>query len=475
MMRRAALGLAALCLLPALALAESDTDTAALEARVRALEAKLAAQDVATKKGDTDTVANDRIGTPADEPNVDYEAMDSGGMVPGKGAKLYRGETGEIWLGAYALFRAIDQLPSEQSANDHLGRPINVDPRLDMNLHRAMIHLKGWLYDERFRFQLTTWTVNATEQVRLIGSLGYVFDETFTLSGGINSIPGTRSTNNSHPYWLGHDRVMADEYFRPGFTAGIWANGLLFDEINYRVMLGNNISQLGVAASELTRNLAVGGSFWIQPTTGEFGPQGGFGDFEFHEEVATRFGISMTDSREDRASQPDQSTPDATQIVLGDSRYLFEADAITPGLTVQKALYQMVAVDAGFKYQGFFVAAEAYQRKLSEFLPASGSTAVSPVDKIVDTGYYVQTAFFPIPKKLEVYLSTSQIWADEDAGYSDSNEYIIGTNWYWSGTRNQRLNFQVIDVHHSPVRSSFGYYGAGLDGVTLSLDVSMMF
>jgi hypothetical protein len=32
----------------------------------------------------------------------------------------------------------------------------------------------------------------------------------------------------SHPYWLGHDRVMADEFFRPFFGYGVYANGELF-------------------------------------------------------------------------------------------------------------------------------------------------------------------------------------------------------------------------------------------------------
>lgn len=470
--------LAATALLAPLALAaEPASDTAALEARIRALEEKLATQEDAQKAGAKEEQASsaDGISIPADEPDVDYAALDSGGMVPGKGAKIYKGKDGEVWISAYAVFRALNQQPSDQTAYDHLGAPIAVDPRLDFNLHRVMIHFKGWLYDERFRYSITNWTVNDTEQVRIVGHLNYVFDKTFILSAGVNGLPGTRTLNNSHPYWLGHDRVMADEFFRPGFTSGIWAAGELPGTLNYRVMVGNNLSQLGVPTKKMTRDLATSATFFIQPTTGEFGPLGGFGDFEYHEELATRFGISMTNHREDRASQPDESMPDATQIVLADSRYLFEANALAPGLTIQKALYRMAAMDAGMKYKGIFIGTEVYRRELSEFLPTDLSAVPVPVKDIVDTGYYVQTAFFPIPKKWEIYLSTSQIWGDEDAGYGDSNEYILGTNWYWSGNRNQRVNFQVIDVNKAPVRSLFGYYGAGLNGQIYSAEVSMMF
>jgi hypothetical protein len=40
------------------------------------------------------------------------------------------------------------------------------------------------------------------------------------------------------------------------------------------------------------------------PTTGEFGPRSGFGDYEEHKNLATRLGGHFTFSPEDRQSQP---------------------------------------------------------------------------------------------------------------------------------------------------------------------------
>jgi len=51
--------------------------------------------------------------------------------------------------------------------------------------------------------------------------------------------------------------------------------------------LVNNLSQSGIAASELDRGLSSGGSLWWMPTTHEFGPNGGYGDFEHNEKLAT--------------------------------------------------------------------------------------------------------------------------------------------------------------------------------------------
>ena len=93
----------------------------------------------------------------------------------------------------------------------------------------------------------------------------------------------------------------------------------------------------------------------------------------------------------------------------------------------------------------------------------------------MDTGFYVQAAFFPVPKKFELYLATSQIFGDSGAGFRNSSEYLIGANYYPFDTRNHRLNLQVIDVNRSPVSSTFGYYTGGQDGTTVAAAFSIFF
>lgn len=401
-------------------------------------------------------------------------------LAAGRGFEVGRNDLGSLSIGAYALVRAIEQLPASQDATDHLGRPLNgsgeVDTRQDINLHRAMINLRGFMFDENFNYALTVWTVNATEQVRIVGSLGYTFTDFFTLAAGVSGTPGTRSLLGSHPFWLGHDRTLADEYFRTGFSSGVWATGQSKRGINYKFMVSNNISTLGVNAVEDTRDLAYSGTLWWMPTTGEYGPQGAYGDFEYHEELATRFGISYARSpREDRTAQPDDNSPDSTQIRLGDSLLLFQRDALGDGVTIQTANFELLAVDLGFKYRGFFLQTEAYYRTLNDFRLTSLSTAPLPTQSIRDKGFYVQTGFFPVPKRLEVYASTSRIYPDGDAGFSDSRDVAVGANWYWSGTRYQRMNLQYIDVKDSPASSTFGYFTGGLDGQVITLEASVLF
>ena len=108
-------------------------------------------------------------------------------------------------------------------------------------------------------------------------------------SEGWNAYPGTQSLQGSHPYWVSYDRVMADEFFRPYFSQGIFGQGILFPRLEYRWMLGNNNSNLDVPASKVDRKLSAGGAITWLPTTDEFGPRGAFGDFEGHQKLATRF------------------------------------------------------------------------------------------------------------------------------------------------------------------------------------------
>jgi hypothetical protein len=138
---------------------------------------------------------------------------------------------------------------------------------------------------------------------------------------------------------------------------------------------------------------------------------------------------------------------------------------------VQQVDYRVLSFDAGVKYKGFFLQTEIYTRWLDNFV-ADGPL---PVSSIVDKGFYVQAAFYPVPKKLELYAVTSQIYGDKDAGFDNSSEYLFGTNFYPANTRNHRLNLQLMNVNHSPVSSTFGYYVGGQDGTTVTAAFSVFF
>lgn len=390
-----------------------------------------------------------------------------GAVAPGRGFEVARTDIGNLNVSVYSLVRYLNQLPAEQTFTDHLGRTQPIDTRNDIQLHRILLNFMGFIYDPKFNYVVTVWTVNSTGDVNVVGNLSYEFSKALRLSGGINGLPGTRTMLGSHPHWLGHDRVMADEFFRPGFVSGAWISGEVLPRLEYQVMVASALSQIRINAQQLTRDPAVSGSVWWMPTTGEFGPRGGFGDYEEHTSLATRIGTSFTHHREDRFSDISQRSPDNTQVRISDSLLLFQTDTLAPGVTVQKANFDLLAADIGFKWRGFFLQYEHYLRWLTNF-QADGPL---PVERIFDQGFYVQASQMVVPRLLELYAATSHVLGQ----FGDAHEVLGGTNYYPFDTRNMRLNAQGIWIRDSAASSLFGYYVGGQRGVTLSVAASVLF
>jgi hypothetical protein len=390
-----------------------------------------------------------------------------GEFNPGRGFVVGQGRYGELDLSGYMAVRYLNQLPPSQSALDHLGRPIPIEPRNDFQFHRVMLFAQGWLFDRRFQYQTFVWTVQDTNQVAVGGALTYNFSKYFTLGAGWNAYPGTQSLQGSHPYWESYDRVMADEFFRPFFSQGAFAQGILLPRLQYRWMVGNNNSNLDTPASKLDRDLSAGFAITWLPTTGEFGPRGAFGDYEHHKKLATRFNLAYTFSPEERQS-PIGTPANNTTLRLADSLNVFDTGALANGVTVERTHYKLLSAAAGIKYHGFWLQGEGYRRVLDHFV-ADGPL---PVTAVRNTGFYVQAAQMIIPNRIDLYGSTSYVLGEYG---HHPHEFIIGSNYYPWNTRNLRLNLQLINVSHSPVSSTFGFYTGQITGQVFSLGFTALY
>jgi hypothetical protein len=76
-----------------------------------------------------------------------------------------------------------------------------------------------------------------------------------------------------------------------------------------------------------------------------------------------------------------------------------------------------------------------------------------------------------VPKRFELYGTASYVFSD----YGHPKEFIVGSNYYPWDTRNIRLNTQVIEVDHSPVNSTFGFYLGQLSGPIFSIGVTTLY
>ena len=90
---------------------------------------------------------------------------------------------------------------------------------------------------------------------------------------GYTGVPGSRSLVNTFPFFTATDRSMADNFFRPGFTQGVWANGEPVKGLNYLAFVGNGLNTLNISANKIDTHLLLSGSVWWEPL-GPYGEPG---------------------------------------------------------------------------------------------------------------------------------------------------------------------------------------------------------
>ena len=198
-----------------------------------------------------------------------------GRYTPNLGYKIANTEYGDLSISIYTYARYLNQLGLNSNYTDAFGNTKTVQERQDFQLQKVQIKMLGWVLDPKFRYFLYTWTSNPTQgqgaQVVVAGNTAYTFNSHFTLAAGITSLPGVRSTEGNFPFWLSVDsRHIADEFFRPSYTSGVWLKGAITKRVRYQVMLGNNLSTLGVSAARLDNKFSTLSTAVVWAPTGEF-------------------------------------------------------------------------------------------------------------------------------------------------------------------------------------------------------------
>lgn len=390
----------------------------------------------------------------------------------GAGFTLAETRYGSMNFSAWGYVRYLNQLDLDETYTDSFGRTRTLDLRDDLQLNKVNLYFKGWVYDPKFSYLFFVWTQNASQgegaQVVVGGALDYRFSERLNVGGGITQNPGTRSLRGTFPIWHRIDaRMIADEFSRPSYTTAVYVYGALGEKWQYKATLGNNLSQLGVSASQLDAGVNTFSMSWTwMPSTGEYGPRAGWGDFEFHEEVATLVGFGFTRSREDRQSQPGTTAIENTQIRLSDGTIIFEPDAFLTGGRINRATYRMLSVDAGIKYRGFELSAGYYMRWVDDF----ETEGFIPVNKLQDWSYQIQASMMVLPK-LQLYLGYSKI----NGQYGDPRDHAVGINWYPFNQRLLRWNTEFLYLKNSPVGYPSVPFALGGNGTVFSTSLEMVF
>lgn len=355
--------------------------------------------------------------------------------------------------------RYLNTTRSDDSFTDHLGNVREVHLRNDITVNRTMFILGGYIFDKRLRYSSTVWTSAGAASIVVAANIGWQFNKAFSITGGYTGVPGSRSLVNTFPFFTSTDRTMADNFFRPGFTQGIWANGEPVKGLNYLAFVGNGLNTLNISANKIDPHLLFSSSVWWEPM-GAYGEPGKarnmYDDYFARDTVRIRLGGAFTRSREDRFSNLDQSSPENTSLYNSDGVLLFSTGAFAPGVTVEEATYQLWAIDGGVKWKGLAINGQYFFRRIEDF-QADGPL---PLTSTYDHGGELSASYFVIPNVLTTYVRGSKVWGQ----FGDSWEYAGGVKWHFLPTERLWLNGELMRVNRSPYSGAFTPYTAGMNG-----------
>jgi len=398
---------------------------------------------------------------PVDVTNPQPAAAPAGWLLPhwDKGFVLASSPEGgmpfRLVLNHVSQFKYTNSMATEPTYTDHFGNEHDVLRRNDVQLTRDVFYFSGYAFHPRLDFNILLFTSSATLVATAAGYVGFVFNKGFALRAGYFSLPSVRSLTGTYPFFHGIDRSMATNYFRPGFTQGIWANGEPIPGFNYIAMIGNALNTLDIKASSLNDNRFAGAvSVWYD--SNDFGKP--WNDYEHHQSVALRIGTAFTFAREDRLSDLDQSTPENNATYLSDGLLLFATGSLAPNVTISLADFYLWAIDAGLKYRGLAINAEFYLRWLNNFV----SDGPLPVSSMFDWGFDFSAGHF-LWRGGELFVRSSLIHGP----FATAIEGSVGFTWYPFHTRQVWLNLEVIGIRDCPYFSGYYSYSVGQTGVVI--------
>ena len=302
----------------------------------------------------------------------------------------------------------------------------------------------------------------------------YAFDDALKVRVGRWKVASDREWLMSSRHLLLVDRSMATEFFRVGFSDGVWLLGDFGpnDAWHYETSLTNGQRTSTRPPFSLDDNLGAAATIHWDPL-GPFGP--GFADYACHCDPVIRIGASVAFDRSTDRADAGAPLGDDGFLRLSDGTRLADVGALAPGVRVLSDRVLGGSIDAGLKWNGWSLNGEYFVRSIHD-LTADG---VIPVTQIDDHGFRVEAGVFLVPKRFELLARMSQVTGDRNT----AQEYAAGFNYYWgNGTRDGKLvdrvnkfSMDVTSLDGNPVTSTPADLVAGDDGVLFRTQVQIGF
>ena len=330
------------------------------------------------------------------------------------------------------------------SWTDNAGITRPVQNRNAFDVERARLVFSGYAVDPRLTYfvQLDGDTDGGHAVDFFDYFWAWKFSDRFSLQMGKRKVPGSRQWLISARHTRLVDRPMADDFFRPDRTVGVFGVGTLGETGHYEVMVGNGYFSANMPNAAMDNQFTYAFTNYFDPW-GEFGNQ--LVDYKYHEQPLVRLGHSFVFAPQHTVLDG-IPLDEADYVRLSDGTRLTQAGALAPGVSVTSFNIYLYELDAAWKYRGWSVDTEVFLRWI-QHLESSGPI---PVNQIFQYGYYVEGGKFLIPQVLDVNARYSQVSGD----FGTASEYAAGLNWYPLHKHTMKVTFDVTHLNGSPLQNT---------------------
>lgn len=371
----------------------------------------------------------------------------------------------EIKANGWIQFRHHSFISDRPSWTDNAGVTRVMENRSAFDIERARMSLSGFAVDPRLTWflQLDGDTDGGHGVDFFDYWWGWQLTDSFQLQFGKRKVPASRQWLLGARATRFIERPMANDFFRPDRTVGVFGVGTLGDQGHYELMVGNGYQTANLPNSATDNQLTFAGTHYVDPL-GDYGPQ--LVDFDGVCQPLVRLGHSFVYSPQasDAGAQP---LPEVDFLRLSDGTRLTQTGALAPGVGVLEYDIFFYGVDAALKWQGWSVNSELFLRWIENIQ----ATAPVPQNSLQQVGFYVAGGYFLIPRKLDLNIRYSQVSGE----LGTSSEYAAGVNWYPLGKTQLKLSLDVTSLDGSALQNTTSDILAGDNGTLIRTQIQAEF
>ena len=371
----------------------------------------------------------------------------------------------DLKINGWIQFRHHGFTRDVETWTDNAGVTRGVRNRNAFDIERARISFKGTALDPRltYFYQLD----GDSDGRHTVDFFDYwwawKFGDRLKLQFGKRKVTASRQWLTGARRTRFIDRPMANDFFRPDRTLGLFGSGKSDWLGNYAFTIGN-----GYRTSNIPNN-ATDDKF-TYAFTQHYEPWGAFGsqiaDYDNNEKPLLQIGHSFVYSpiTSEALGNPNNETD---FLRLSDGTRLNQIGALAPGVTVSGVDVFFYGVDLGIKYRGWSFNSEVFLQWLENF----ESNGPLPNDRLMLHGFYVEGGRFLIPKKLDLNFRYSEV----DGLHGGGTEVAAGVNWYPVESHKIKCSFDVTVLDGSPLNNSSSDILVGDDGVLFRTQIQAEF